>query len=107
MIRGSRIKECKWGDLTTRFMRIKNKQMRSVEAQHAECSVLRSVGSRSASHRNALATRVKLVELSEQFRPVTSGAVRCRVQIRLCSELLIRFGLETFPRLDPRLVLKR
>ena len=51
------------------------------------------VGSGSVSDRSAIARHeasfYKLAEWSEQLRPVTSvrlGAVRCRVQIRLCTE---------------------
>ena len=64
-----------------------------MESQH---SVLRGVGSGSVSDRSAIARHeasffffFKLVEWSEQLRPVTSvrlGAVRRRVQIRLYTE---------------------
>ena len=61
-----------------------------MESQH---SVLRGLGSGSVSDRSAIARHevrfYKLVEWSEQLRPVTSvrlGAVGRRVQIRLCTE---------------------
>ena len=61
-----------------------------MESQH---SVLRRVGSGSVSDRSAIARNeasfFKVVEWSEQLRPVTSvrlGAVRHRVQLRLCTE---------------------
>ena len=62
----------------------------TVESQH---SVLRGAGSGSVSDRSAIARHetsfFKLAEWSEQLRPVTFvrlGAVRRRVQIRLCTE---------------------
>ena len=62
-----------------------------MESQH---SVLRGVGPGSVSDSRAIARNeaslfFKLVEWSEQLRPVTSvrlGAVRRSVQIRLCTE---------------------
>ena len=65
----------------------------TVESEH---SVIRRVGSGSVSDRSTIARHeasfFKLVEWSEQLRPVTSvqlGAVRRRVQIRLCIERLV------------------
>ena len=65
-----------------------------MESQH---SVLRGVGSESVSNRNAKARHeasfFKVVEWSEPLRPVTSvrlGAVRRRVQIRLCTEQQVK-----------------
>ena len=57
------------------------------------------------------ASFLKLVKESEQLRSVTSvrlGAVRRRVQIRLCTEQRVREKktyLDLFPRLDPCLIL--
>ena len=61
------------------------------------------------SDRSAIARHeasfIKLAEWSEQLRPVTSvrlGAVRRRVQIRLCTEQRVEEKLvwNLFPRLD-------
>ena len=65
-----------------------------------EHSVLCGVGSGSVSDRSAIARHeasffffFKPAEWPEQLRSVTSvplGAVRCRVQIRLCTEQRVR-----------------
>ena len=80
---------------------------------YTRCSVqsrIRGVGSGSVSDRSAIARHdasfIKLLEWSEQLRPLTSvrlGTVRRRVQIRLCTERWVREKetcLGLFPRLD-------
>ena len=72
---------------------IKDRTRRSGFTVESQRSVLHGVGSGSVSYRSAIARHeasfFKLVECPEQLRPVTSvrlGAVRRRVQIRLCTE---------------------